>query len=63
MPMPSASVETRVDAEEFSERELGENRGKETPRLEYFIQMMKDIGCEIFKEVKELACDWANRYE
>ena len=42
--------------------EEGWKRERDTPRLEYFLQIMKDMGCGAFKEVNELASDqveWA----
>ena len=38
---------------------MGKEGGR--PRLEYFDQIIRDIGCETFTEVKELAWDIAER--
>ena len=35
------------------EREMGKKRGR--PKLKYFDQIIRDMGCEIFREVKQLA--------
>ena len=37
--------------------EVGKERGR--PRLKYFGQIIGDMGCETFREVKELALDRA----
>ena len=36
---------------------MRKKRGRGRPRLEYFRQIMKDMGRGIFREVKELAWD------
>ena len=41
------------------EREMEKKKGR--PRLEYFGQIIRDMRCESFREVKELACDRAER--
>ena len=44
---------------EILEGEVGNKRGRERPRLEYFEQIIRDMGCETFREVKQLAWDRA----
>ena len=39
------------------EGEVGKKRGR--PRLKYFDQIIRDMGCETFREVKQLAGDGA----
>ena len=41
------------------EGEVGKKRGRGRPRLKYFDQIIRDMGCETFREVKELAWDRA----
>ena len=43
------------------EGEVRKKRGR--PRLEYFAQIIKDMGCESFREFKELAGMEQNRVE
>ena len=35
--------------------EVGKKKEMVRPRFEYFYQIIKDIGCENFREMKELA--------
>ena len=37
------------------EGEVGKKRGRGRPRLKYFDQIFGDMGCETFRQVKELA--------
>ena len=37
----------------------GKERGRGRPRLKYFDQIIRDMGCETFREVKQLAGDRA----
>ena len=39
------------------EGEVGKKRGRGRPRLEYFNQIIGDMGCQTFREVKQLAGD------
>ena len=41
------------------EGEVGKKRGRGRPRLKYFDQIIQDMGCETFREVKQLAGDRA----
>ena len=42
---------------------MGNNKGRARPRLEYFDQIIRDMGCETFREVKELADMGQSRVE
>ena len=37
------------------EKKVGKKRRRGRPRLKYFDQIIGDMGCETFREVKELA--------
>ena len=37
------------------EGEVGKKRGRGRPRLKYLDQIIRDMGCETFREVKQLA--------
>ena len=39
------------------EGEVGKKSGRGRPRLKYFDQIIRDMGCETFREVKQLAGD------
>ena len=41
------------------EGEVGKSRGRRRPRLKYFDQIIRDMGCETFREVKQRAGDRA----
>ena len=41
------------------EGEMGKKRGRGRPRLKYFDQIIRDMGCETFREGKQLAGDRA----
>ena len=41
------------------EGEVRKKRGRGRPRLKYFDQIIGDMGCETFREVKQLAGDRA----
>ena len=41
------------------EAELGKKEGRGRPRLKYFDQINRDMGCETFRKVKQLAGDRA----
>ena len=41
------------------EGEVGKKRRRGRPRLKYFDQIIEDMGCETFREVKQLAGDRA----
>ena len=45
------------------EGEVGKKRGSGTPRLKYFDQIIRDMGCETFREVKQLAGGGQSRVE
>ena len=40
------------------EGEVGKKRGRGRPRLKYFDQIIRDMGCETFREVKQLEDGW-----
>ena len=55
--MGHTHTETRGLLRDILEREVGKKRGRSTSK--YFDQIIGDMGCETFREIKQLAGDRA----